>query len=111
MKYTITLANGRQLKDLSLNGTNFISKEKIDESIFENNLSTISVSNGFIELTYKDVVFIRQEKQSDGTYFIALGQKTEREKIFEAITTNGDSVTDLQLALAEVYEYLLKGGI
>ena len=39
--YTITLANGTKLTGLDMNGTNYVSKEKVDETIFKDNLSTI----------------------------------------------------------------------
>lgn len=36
--YTITLANGKKLTGLDMNGTNYVSKEKVDETIFKDNL-------------------------------------------------------------------------
>ena len=39
--YTITLANGTKLTGLDMNGTNYVSKEKVDETIFKDNLSTM----------------------------------------------------------------------
>jgi len=42
--YTITLANGAKLTGLDMNGTNYVSKEKVDETIFKDNLSTCSDS-------------------------------------------------------------------
>lgn|GEM_PF-3536781 len=37
--YTITLSDGRKLENLTVNGTNFVSKTKVDEEIFQNNLA------------------------------------------------------------------------
>ncbi len=42
----------------------------------------------------------------DGKSWFVLGQKSEEEKQFEAINT---SFTDLQMALAEVYEMMIGG--
>lgn len=52
--YTITLANGKKLTGLDMNGTNYVSKEKVDETIFKDNLSTMKVSDGETETTYTD---------------------------------------------------------
>ena len=107
--YTITLANGTQLTGLDKNGTNYVSKEKVDESIFKDNLSTMKVSDGETEITYTDIAFVQQMEWSDGTYYLAFREKTTQEKALEAITANANSVTDVQVALAEVYEMILGG--
>lgn len=110
MEYTITLADNRKLTDLSKNGNNFVSKEKIDETIFENNLSTMTVSDGEITEMYNDMIFVQQMEWADGTYYLAFREKTAQEKILEKISKNNDSVTDLRMALAEVYKMILTGG-
>lgn len=111
MQYTITLADGRQLTGLGKNGNNFVSKEKVDETIFKNNLSTMTVSDGENAKTCKDMVFIQQMKWTDGTFYLAFREKTPQEKLAAAIAANSNSVTDLQLALADVYEMILTGGM
>lgn len=108
--YTITLSNGTKLKNLDMNGSNYVSKTKVDESIFTSaNLATMTVSDGETETTYTDVVFIQQMEWADGTFYLAFREKTREEKLVEAITANTDSMTDLQVALAEVYEMILGG--
>ena len=109
MQYTITLADGRKLTGLDKNGDNFVSTEKVDESIFENNLSTMTVSDGETEETFKDMVFIQQMEWADGTFYLAFREKTKEEKLVAAIAANASSVTDVQVALAEVYEMILGG--
>lgn len=99
MIYTITLADGRKLTGLSMNGNNFVSKEKIDESIFKDNLSTMTISDGETETVYHDVEFIQQMQWKDGTYYLA----------FREIPASEKAVTDLQLALTEIYEMVLGG--
>lgn len=102
MAYTITLADGSQLTGLSKNGDNFVSETKVDESIFTDNLSTMTVSDGETEETFTDMVFIQQMEWADGTFYLAFREKTEQEKA-------DDSLTDIQMALAEVYELILGG--
>ena len=77
--YTIKLADGRELTGLTKNGTNFVSNEKVDESIFKDNLSTMTVSDGETEETFTDMAFIQQMKWTDGTYYLAFRQKTPAE--------------------------------
>ena len=107
--YTITLADGKKLTGLEMNGTNYVSKEKGDESIFKDNLSTMKFSDGETETTYTDMVFIQQMEWVDGTFYLAFREKTKEEKLVAAITANTNSVTDVQVALAEVYEMILGG--
>lgn len=109
MQYTITLADGRKLTGLDKNGDNFVSKTKVDESIFEDNLSTMKVSDGETEEVFKDMVFVQQMEWADGTFYLAFREQTQQEKILAALTATTDSVTDVQVALAEVYEMILGG--
>ena len=106
--YTITLADGKQITNLELNGTNYVSEVKIDEHIFEHNLSTMKVSDGEIENTYTDMIFV-QQIEIDGKYYLAFRAKTQNEKLAETIIKNSSSVTDMQMALAEVYEMIAGG--
>ena len=109
MQYTITLADGRKLTGLSKNGDNFVSSEKVDETIFKDNLSIMKVSDGETEETFENMVFIQQMEWADGTFYLAFREQTPQEKMLAAIAANSESVTDMQLALAEVYEMILGG--
>lgn len=109
MQYTITLADGRRLTGLSKNGDNFVSNEKVDETMFKDNLSTMTVSDGETTETFKDMVFIQQMEWADGTFYLAFREKTQTERILAEIAANSESVTDMQMALAEVYEMILGG--
>lgn len=78
-KYTLTLANGSQIKGLSKNGTNYISSKKIDENIFNrNNLSTLTISDGETEEVLSNVVLVQQKEYSDG-WHITFRELTDRE--------------------------------
>lgn len=68
MKYTIILSDGQTISNLTLNGTNFVSKTQIDESIFEGNLSTITISDGEEEEVMKNVELIHQIELNDEWY-------------------------------------------
>ena len=85
MSYTITLADGRKLTGLSKNGDNFVSAEQVDESIFEDNLSTMTVSDGETKVQYHDVEFIQQQEWVDGSWYLAFREITESEKREKAI--------------------------
>lgn len=83
MQYTITLADGRKLTGLSKNGDNFVSAEKVDESIFEDNLATMTVSDGETEETFKNMVFIQQMEWVDGTFYLAFRERTQAEILWD----------------------------
>ena len=100
MQYTIKLADGRELTGLTKNGNNYVSKKKVNETIFIDNLSTMTVSDGETETTYKNVELIQQMTLPDGFYLC-----------FRELTEAELTVTDLQEALAEVYEIIVGGGI
>ena len=44
--YKITLADGTVINNLKLNGNNFISSTEIEESIFDGNLLTVTITEG-----------------------------------------------------------------
>ena len=107
--YTITLADGQKIENLELNGTNYVSEKKIDESIFKGNLKTFSVFNGEIETTYNNIVFV-QQMEYEGKYYLAFREKEPEELLTEEVEQHKQSVTDLQMALADVYELIIGGG-
>ncbi len=113
MQYTITLADGRKLTGLGKNGDNFVSAEKVDETIFKDNLSTMTVSDGETETVYHNAELIQQQKWADGSWYLAFREQTAQEQAMaalnKAVAENADSMTDLQMALAEVYEMMLGG--
>lgn len=106
--YTITLANGKKLTGLDMNGTNYVSKEKVDETIFKDNLSTMKVSDGETETTYTDMVFIQQMEWADGTFYLAFREKTKEEKLVAALNATSNSITDVPEQLREEVKKLLE---
>lgn len=105
--YKITLSDGSQLENLTLNGNNYIAQGEIADSVFEGKLDTVKISDGENEETYADMVLVSNIVREGKSWFI-LGQKSEEEKQREAINS---SFTDLQMALAEVYEMVIGGAI
>lgn len=100
--YTITLSDGRKLENLAVNGTNFVSKTKVDEKIFQNNLAAVVISDGKTERAYKNLVFVQQMEWADETYYLAFREKTRMELLTEEITENSTGMADVQDALVEL---------
>lgn len=69
MTYTITLADGRKVEGLVKNGNNYVSSEYIDESIFEGNMSPMSISDGETTEHYDNGHLVQQIKL-DGMWFL-----------------------------------------
>lgn len=110
--YKITLADGTVLKNLELNGNNYISEGVIDDAVFNDNLATVTITDGKTTETYEDMVLI-SHRVDGGRSWIVLGEKSAQEKAMERInamlSSAADSITDVQMALAEVYEIILGG--
>ena len=110
--YKITLHDGTVLDKLELNGNNFISEKVIDDSLFSGNMDTVTISNGETTETYTDMKLMSNRVDGGKSWFV-LGEKTEQEKTMErlvsALNVNAESITDVQLALAELYEMILGG--
>ena len=105
--YKITLADGTELNDLVLNGNNFIAAAAVDDAVFKGNMASVVITNledGTAEQIEDGVLLSNIVR--DGCSWIVLGQKSEEEKRLETIDS---TFTDLQMALAEVYEMVLGG--
>lgn len=103
--YKLTLEDGSVLDGLELNGNCYVSDESISESIFAGNLGTVVIKDGETTETHTDMV-LNGLWVDGGKTWIALGDKTEAEKYTERLDA---TITDLQLALTEMYETLLGG--
>jgi len=104
--YIITLADGTQLKKLELNGNNYIAPNLIEDSVFEGNLGSVTISDGTKAETYEDMVLIQNTSYGDGKSWFILAPKSPQDKEKEAREAE---LTALQLALVEVYEQTLGG--
>ena len=77
-KYSVLLADGTLLSDLTLNGNNYISKAKIDPSIFTDNCSPVVISDGETEEEHENMALVQVMRFGDEYHFI-LRDLTEAE--------------------------------
>ena len=86
-KFTITLSDGTELKNLTLNGNNYISKKKVTEATFEGKLDhvTITSSTGAVtELNNAELIQIATYDDEEGYHFI-LREKDELTVLLETL--------------------------
>lgn len=95
----IELADGTKITDLRTNGSNFVSDTPIEDSVFEGNLSKVTITGPDGTAEYEDMKLIQNKQYGDEWWFV-LAEKTNAEK---------DKETLLQL-LADVAELVLFGG-
>ena len=100
--YTIILSDGTAIKNLELNGNNFIAEEAIESSVFDGKLNPITVTDGKTKETHTEWALLSNIVR-DGKSWLVFGEKSEEEK-------RDETITDLQMALAEVYELIIGGG-
>lgn len=110
--HEITLSDGTKLENLELNGNNFIASGIIEDSVFLGKLGTVVISDGETETTMEDAM-LTNNRVIDGRSWFILSEKTEQQKAKErleriVLNTSAD-ITDMQLALAEIYEIMLGG--
>lgn len=103
--YTIKLADGTELKTINLNGDTFESSVPIEDSVFEGNLSRVEVTNvdtgEAVVLTNARLLLNRA---FGDVWWFVIQEPPEKDKAMEQITSD---VTDIQIALAELYEMLI----
>lgn len=73
--FTIALSNGKQLKDLELNGSNFITREEVTPETFEDGLSPV-VINGE---EHEQMALVQIARHEDGRYWFILRDVTPEE--------------------------------
>lgn len=93
--YIITLSDGTELKNLELNGNNFISTDLIEDTIFENNLETVTISNGESTVIYEDMTLIANRVFDDKSWFI-LAEKTPQQKKEETLLKRISGIEQLR---------------
>ena len=105
--YKITLADGTTLENLVLNGNNYVASTAVDDAVFEGNMASVTITNLEDERTeqIEDGVLLSNIVR-DGKSWLVLGQKSAEQKRQETIDS---TFTDLQMALAEVYEMMIGG--
>ena len=98
--YQITLKDGTVIKDLELNGNNFISKTEITESMFADNLETVTISDGTNESVQENMKLVQIANMNDEYWFV-LTTKSKQE-------VEND---ELRKRLADLTEIVLLGGM
>ena len=93
--YTITLHDGTKLNNLELNGNNFIAEGVIEDSVFTDNLATVSINDGNTTETYTDMVLIINRVDGGRSWFV-LREKSEQEKMEEA---RDNTIAELRQAM------------
>lgn len=68
--YTLTLADGTKLENLALSGNNFISDSKVDESVFEDNLATLTITDGETETVLHNAELVQQVQYGEKWYLV-----------------------------------------
>ena len=106
--WKITLADGTSLDGLDLNGNNYISSAAVAEATFAGKLSSVTIEGPDGTQTYQDMKLVQISKVGKSYWFI-LAEKTAEEKQKElaasALASNSNSISDVHLVLAEVYEF------
>lgn len=70
-KYTITLSDGSQITDLTLNGNNYISAKKVTEETFAGKLSTVTITcDDGTETVLTDAELVQVVKMGKEYWFI-----------------------------------------
>lgn len=85
--YKITLADGTELTNLTLNGNNYVSATPISADTFENNLTSVTIEGDGIAETHESMKLVHVTQMGNGTWF-ALRDLTETE--LAAIKTRSD---------------------
>jgi len=93
--YKITLHDGTVLENLELNGNNYIAKGVVEDSVFEGNLDTVTITDGETTATYTDM-FLIANRVVDGQSWFALGEKSAQQKKEEALMAE---IAELRSAL------------
>lgn len=118
-EYTLEFANGLKFEHLKMNGTGYIIGKELDESIFtEDALKSLKITNestGLEELI-TDVIYCGSFiHPNDGMYHVNFAPKPANVKMREQfaqvseVASNSEAdITDIQEALAEVYEMMVE---
>jgi len=96
--YTITLSNGTKLKNLELNGNNYISETIIEDSVFDGGLDTVVISDGETTETFTDMRLMSNRVDNGKSWFV-LGEKTAQQKKEEALSLELEEMRQAMNAL------------
>lgn len=98
--HTITLADGTQLKNLELNGNNYIAEGVIEDSVFEGNLDTVTISDGETTETFENMCLMSNLVR-EGRSWIVIGEKTQQQMQEERLAVLEDALDMLLSGVTE----------
>lgn len=105
---TITLADGTQLKNISIADNKYIANGVISDEVFEDNLSEVVITDGNKSKKYNDM-FLASCYVWDGKSCFVLRKKPPHNCINDKVEKITKSLTDIEMALTEIYEFFLNG--
>lgn len=110
-KFTLTLSDGTILENIGLTGNNWISEEKIDDSVFNDEaLKRVEVKNvdtGEVEeLLNQSLV---QNIEYQGEYWFVFREKSHEEILIDALTEKTETLEATVVELQEEVEELKSG--
>lgn len=76
--YSVTLADGTIIKNLRLNGNNFVSDAPIDKSVFDGNCHSVTIFDGETETVHENMECV-QVTQMGAEYWFVLRELSESE--------------------------------
>lgn len=68
--YKITLADGTELSNITMNGNNFISEATIDPGIFQSNCSPVVISDGEHDETHENMELVQVTEVNGQSWFV-----------------------------------------
>ncbi len=88
--YSITLADGTVIENLTMNGDNFVSADGVDSAVFTDNCSPVIISDGETEVTHEhmELVQVTEAPDDSETTWFVLRDLTEAE--IEKMQTRAD---------------------
>ena len=104
-KYTVTLSDGTELTDLTLNGNNFISTEEVTEDTFAGKLLEVTISDGETEEVLHNAELIQISTLVPGEWWFILREipaDVLRERKIQANIEYIAMMTDVDLNEGEV---------
>jgi hypothetical protein len=87
--YSVKLADGTEIKNLELNGNNFIYDTIIDETLFENNLDKVTIidEDGNVEeLKNAKVIFTKVLDKQSFILIEKTKEEIEKETLYQLLT-------------------------
>jgi hypothetical protein len=100
--HQITLKDGTVIKDLELNGNNFISKTEITEGMFTDNLEIVTISDGTNTSVQENMKLVQIANMNDEYWFV-LTTKSKQEIENERLKQENQILKDtMDMILTEI---------